>query len=83
MQMLEKVGVFSREDLQQQGAVAVYVAVKKVCPQASLNLLWALESALTGQPWQRVARESRTRLLLNLEDYMLRAEACSRDCDSH
>jgi hypothetical protein len=35
---------------------------------ASLNLLWALESALTGEPWQQVARRHRTSLLLALDD---------------
>jgi DNA transformation protein len=34
---------------------------------ASLNLLWALEGALSNIPWQVVAREHRTSLLLALE----------------
>jgi DNA transformation protein len=33
----------------------------------SLNLLWALEGALTGRPWQVVAKEHRLSLLLALE----------------
>ena len=53
-------------DLQALGSVAAYVAVKRVAPQASLNLLWALEGALTGEHWQRVATEHRTSLLLAL-----------------
>jgi DNA transformation protein len=32
-----------------------------------LNLLWALEGALTGCPWQVVAKEHRLSLLLALE----------------
>ncbi|MCM0610232.1 MAG: TfoX/Sxy family DNA transformation protein [Ideonella sp. WA131b] len=31
------------------------------------NLLWALEGALTGLPWQVVAKEHRLSLLLALE----------------
>jgi DNA transformation protein len=34
----------------------------------SLNLLWALEGALTNAPWREVARLERTRLLLELDD---------------
>jgi DNA transformation protein and related proteins len=34
---------------------------------ASLNLLWAMEGALTGKHWCTVAREHRTRLPLALE----------------
>jgi DNA transformation protein len=43
--------------------------VKKVEPSASLNLLWALEGALTGLHWQEVAKEHRTSLLLALETH--------------
>jgi len=49
------------------GAVAAYLQVKQISPAATLNLLWALEGALTGLPWQEVAREHRTRLLMALE----------------
>jgi hypothetical protein len=41
--------------------------VKQVEPKASLNLLWALEGALSGLHWREVAREHRTSLLLALE----------------
>jgi len=37
-------------------------------PRASLNLLWALEGALTGRPWEDVARNDRLTLLLQLEN---------------
>ncbi len=65
---LAEVGVHSREDLAQLGAVAVYAMVKRRRKGASLNLLWALEGALTGRGWQEVARTERTRLLLALDD---------------
>lgn len=55
------------DELRQLGAVAAYVRVKRSQSAASLNLLWALEAALTGQHWQAVAREHRTSLLLALE----------------
>ena len=67
--MLERAGIDSVAQLRELGAVAAYAQVRRAGPGASLNLLWALESALTGIPWQQVAREHRTSLLLALEDY--------------
>lgn len=66
--MLAGAGIHSEEQLRRLGAVAAYARVKSSTPKASLNLLWALEGALTGEHWQLVAREHRTRLLWALED---------------
>jgi DNA transformation protein len=66
-QMLADVGIDSVSALRRLGAVAAYAKVKAKHPRASLNLLWALEGALTGLSWQDVAREHRTSLLLALE----------------
>jgi DNA transformation protein len=38
--------------------------------KTSLNLLWALEGALTQRSWQQVARQDRLRLLLAVDDLM-------------
>jgi DNA transformation protein len=65
--MLASVGITSLAELRRLGAVAAYAKTKKLNPSASLNLLWALEGALTGISWQQVAREHRTSLLLALE----------------
>lgn len=65
--MLAEAGITSIDQLRQLGAVAAYARVRGRCDQASLNLLWAFEGALTGLPWQVVAREHRTSLLLALE----------------
>ena len=48
--------------------MSAYALTKRVNGNLSLNLLWALESALTGVPWQQVAREHRLSLLLALEE---------------
>lgn len=66
-EMLTSAGVLSFEHLRQLGSVAAFVMTKKSGARVSLNLLWALEAALSGQPWQTVAREHRTSLLLALE----------------
>ena len=68
-QMLEKAGIRSLAQLKKLGAVAAYSKVKHSGGSASLNLLWALEGALTDLPWQVVAREHRTSLLLALEQH--------------
>jgi len=65
--MLAEAGLHTWSDLAQLGAVVAYARVRSTQPRASLNLLWALEGALTGLRWQDVAREHRTSLLLALE----------------
>ena len=68
-QLLVRAGVTSLEQLRSLGSVAAYALVKRKGGKPSLNLLWALEGALTGLSWQEVAREHRTSLLLALEHH--------------
>lgn len=66
-------GITSYAQLARLGAVPAYVRVRRSGARGvSLNMLWALEGAITGEPWQTVARAHRTSLLLALE-------ACERD----
>lgn len=67
-EMLAKAGIVSDADLRSLGAVVAYARTKAVCPQASLNLLWALEGALTDRDWKVVADTERASLLMALED---------------
>jgi ribosomal protein S18 acetylase RimI-like enzyme len=73
-QVLARAGITSLEQLRQLGAVPAYVKAKRTGAKVSLNLLWALEGAITGLHWQAVARMHRTGLLLALED-------CEKRCD--
>lgn len=66
--LLARIGITSLDQIRKAGAVAVYRQARAVEPRVSLNLLWALEGAVSGLPWQVVAREHRTSLLLALED---------------
>ncbi len=66
-QMLALAGIHTLEQLRELGAVRAYVQVKRA-GNSSLNLLWALEGALSGRHWQEVAKHDRLRLLLELED---------------
>lgn len=67
--VLVAAGIESFEHLKRLGAVAAFARAKHFDARVSLNLLWALEGALTGLSWQEVAREHRTSLLLALESY--------------
>ena len=73
-QILAQSGIHTIEQLRALGAVRAYVQVKR-SGNASLNLLWAMEGALTGQHWQDVAKHDRLSLLMQLEDL----EKSSRD----
>jgi len=66
-QMLAQAGIVTVEQLRELGAVPAYVQVRHV-GKVSLNLLWAMEGALSGRHWQDVAQNDRLRLLLELED---------------
>ena len=66
--MLAAAGIHSREDLQARGAVSAFLAVRACGKPASLNLLWALEGALTDRDWREIAQAERMSLLIQLED---------------
>ena len=66
--LLAAAGITTVEQFRELGAVRAFARVKAMAGNhASLNLLWALEGALTGEHWQVVAREHRLSLLLALE----------------
>lgn len=65
--MLGRAGITTAEDLRAVGSVHAFMAVKRAGEPASLNLLWALEGALTSRHWTDVARNERTRLLIALD----------------
>lgn len=68
VQMLADAGITQAAQLRRLGAVRAYLQTKAQHPQASLNLLWALEGALTGRAWQDVAEADRASLLMALDD---------------
>lgn len=77
-EMLAAAGIHTIAQLRKLGSVAAYAKVKSLSPRASLNLLWALEGALTDLPWQTVAREHRTSLLLALEQHQNQSAPTTR-----
>jgi len=65
--MLAAAGIASTAQLRRLGAVRAFRRVRATDARASLNLLWALQGALTGRHWRVVAREDRLSLLLALD----------------
>jgi len=62
-QWLESVGIVTEADLEALGAVEAYVRVKRAYPQrVSLNLLYGLQGALLGIPWNMLPPEMKDEL---------------------
>jgi DNA transformation protein len=59
---LRDAGIKTITDLERFGPVAAYRLVKQKFPQASLNLLWALEAGLLGKDWRELSDEAKERL---------------------
>jgi hypothetical protein len=64
---LRQVGVRTQGDLEEIGAVAAFIKVKRAGFRPSLNLLYALEGALLGCHWQQIPDDRRQQLLAEAE----------------
>ena len=64
---LRQVGLRTREDLAEVGAVDAFMRVKRAGFKPSLNLLYALEGALRDCHWQEVPEDRRTVLVSETE----------------
>jgi DNA transformation protein and related proteins len=49
---LADAGITSFEQLDSLGAVRAFAMVRRAAGEPSLNLLWRLEAAISGVPWQ-------------------------------
>lgn len=77
--LLAAAGITTLAQLRELGAVRAYARVQAVPGHnASLNLLWALEGSLSGQPWQAVAWDHRLSLLLALDALQDRHASATR-----
>jgi len=66
--MLKAAGIETESQLRSKGAAATFVAVKRAGCTPSLNLLWAIEGALTDRDWKEVAKKTdRLSLLTQVE----------------
>lgn len=64
---LAEVGITDLDQLAQRGAVDAFLDVEAGGHRPSLNLLYALEGALTRRHWQTIRREEGGELNLRLE----------------
>jgi DNA transformation protein len=64
---LAMVCITSPETLRTIGAVGAYERLVRAGAPVSLNMLWALEGALSDRHWREVARDDRTALLAELD----------------
>ena len=65
---LEELGIDSKADLQRFGSVVAYRLVRQRRGRCSLNLLWALEGALTGTDWRELPVDTKERLRREAEE---------------
>lgn len=65
--MLEAAGITTETQLREKGAAAAFIAIRSAGFAPSLNLLWALEGALTQRDWKDVAKNDRFCLLTQVE----------------
>lgn len=66
--MLADAGFASPEALRSADPFVVFAKVKRVHPQTSLNLLYALIGAADDRDWREVARQERTTVLWRLDE---------------
>ncbi|AYQ56004.1 DNA transformation protein TfoX [Bathymodiolus thermophilus thioautotrophic gill symbiont] len=64
-QQLNKIGIYTRADLQKTGAIATYIKLG----EPHLCFLYALTGALEDRSWLEVAQHDKTRLIIELDNY--------------
>jgi DNA transformation protein len=62
---LNKIGIYSKDDLQKIGAIATYVKLG----EPHLCFLYALTGALEDRNWLDVAQNNKTQLIIELDNY--------------
>ena len=76
--MLAGAGITSFGQLHSLGAARAFAMVRHTALKPSLNLLWGLQSAISGIPWQTIARQNRLSLLMELEEIEKDFESTAR-----
>lgn len=66
--MLARAGIETVRQLRELGSIEAFVRARRAGSGVSLNLLWGIEAALSGEDWRVVARAHRASLLLALEE---------------
>jgi len=66
-EMLAAIGIRTPNDLARRGSLDAFIALKQAGVSVSLNLLWAMEGALSDRDWRKVVLDDKLRLLTELE----------------
>ncbi len=67
VEKLLDIGISSREQIEELGAVAVYKRLRERYP-VSMTMLWALQGALLDLPYYQIPREIRDALIEELSN---------------
>ena len=66
-QMLHDAGIHTVRQLRELGAVEAYLQIRRRGTPVSLNMLYAIEGALTHTHWTRLDRATREALLMAVD----------------
>ena len=66
-ELLNRVGIYTESDLREHGSVAAFRMLEEAECRPSLNMLWAIEGALSDTPWEYLPLEVKERLKEELE----------------
>jgi len=67
VRMLHDAGIHSVEELNDLGAIEAYLRIKQQGIAVSLNMLYAIEGALTNTHWNKLDRVTREALLIEVD----------------
>lgn len=70
VKMLRAAGITTLAELEDHGAVDAYLAVKREGISVSLNMLYALHGALNNVHWNKLDRNERENLIMELDARM-------------
>ena len=62
---LNAIGIYTKKDLEKIGAIKAYIKLK----QPHMCFLYALVGALENRSWLDVAKNDKTRLIIELDNY--------------
>jgi DNA transformation protein and related proteins len=66
---LKSIGIHTKADLLEQGAIPTYLKLKQLYKNISLNFLYAMVGALEDKHWREIAATRREELLLQIEGF--------------
>ena len=66
--MLAQAGFYDVDEFLKTDPFIIYSRLKQSLPSVSLNFLYAIIGAQEGIPWQTIAKERKTEILMRLDD---------------